>query len=158
IAGEEPDLGVRLGLAGHSIIKIDQGMATHDAQILRFSQWWKRSVRAGHALAHRYARHGQTKFRDGEREIRSDLFWGFALPALVLLFLLPTRGCSLILLGGYALLGWRVYRHYLATGVSPSDARIAARFIIYGKFAEFVGILRYCANLLRGRFHIIEYK
>src|SRR5205085_11086955 len=34
IAGEEPDLGVRLGLAGHSIIKVDRPMATHDAQML----------------------------------------------------------------------------------------------------------------------------
>ena len=158
IAGEEPDLGVRLRLAGYSIIKIDQAMATHDAQMLRFSQWWKRSVRAGHALAHRYARHGRTRFRDGRREIRSVLFWGFALPALVLLLLWPSRGLSLLLLGGYALLGWRVYRHYLQTGVSSADASLAARFILYGKFAEFVGILRYCSNRLRGRIRIIEYK
>jgi len=158
IAGEEPDLGVRLGLAGHSIIKIDRSMATHDAQMLRFGQWWKRAVRGGHALAHRYARHGKTRFRDGEREIRSVLFWGFALPLLSLVLLWPTRGFSLVLLGGYGLLGWRVYRHYLGAGISGHDARLMARFILIGKFAEFLGILRYCANRLRGRFRIIEYK
>jgi hypothetical protein len=32
------------------------------------------------------------------------------------------------------------------------------RFIICSKFAEFVGVLRYCVNRLRGSFHIIEYK
>jgi len=158
IAGEEPDLGVRLGLAGHSIFKIDRPMATHDAQILRFGQWWTRAVRAGHALAHRYARHGRSRYRDGRREIRSVLFWGFALPLLILLLLWPSQGLSLLLLGGYALLGWRVYRHYARTGVPKADARIAARFIVYGKFAEFLGILRYCLNRLRGRFRIIEYK
>jgi GT2 family glycosyltransferase len=158
IAGEEPDLGVRLALAGHSIIKIDRPMATHDAQILRFGQWWRRAVRAGHALAHRYARHGATRFHDGQREIRSVIFWGFVLPATVLLLVWPTRGLSMFLLGGYLLLGWRVYRHYLRIGLPRSDARLAARFIVYGKFAEFVGILRYCLNRLRGRFHIIEYK
>ena len=42
IAGEEPDLGIRLALAGYSIIKIDRPMATHDAQILSFGQWWTR--------------------------------------------------------------------------------------------------------------------
>jgi len=113
IAGEEPDLGVRLGLAGYSIIKIDRAMATHDAQMLRFSQWWKRAVRSGHALAHRYARHGGTQFRDGRREIRSVLFWGLAVPLAVLLLMWPTRGLSLLLLGGYGLLAWRVYRHYV---------------------------------------------
>jgi GT2 family glycosyltransferase len=158
IAGEEPDLGVRLGLAGYSIIKIDRPMATHDAQMLRFSQWWKRAVRSGHALAHRYARHGRSKFRDGRRELRSVLFWGFALPLVVLVLLWPTRGLSLLLLGGYGLLAWRVYRHYLGTGLPRSDARLMTRFILYSKFAELVGVLRYCLNRLRGRFHIIEYK
>lgn len=158
IAGEEPDLGVRLALAGYSIIKIDQSMATHDAQMLRFSQWWKRAVRGGHALAHRYARHGGTRFRDGRREIRSVLFWGFALPLAVLALLWPTRGLSLLLLGGYGLLGRRVYRHYLGVGLPRSDALLATRFILYSKFAELLGILRYCVNRLRGRFQIIEYK
>lgn len=158
IAGEEPDLGVRLGLAGHSIIKIDRAMATHDAQMLHFSQWWKRAVRAGHALGHRYARHGRTQFRDGEREIRSVLFWGFVLPAAALLLLWPTRGWSLLLLSGYVLLGWRVYRHYVRTGLSAPDAQLMTRFILLGKFAEFVGVLCYAFNRLRGSFHIIEYK
>jgi hypothetical protein len=158
IAGEEPDLGVRLGLAGWSVIKIDQPMATHDAQIDRFVQWWTRAVRGGHALAHQYARHGRTRFRDARRELWSTLFWGCALPWAILLLLWPTRGLSLLLLGGYAALGWRVYGHYLRTGLSSSDARLATRFILYGKFAEFVGVLRYCANRTRGRFHIIEYR
>jgi GT2 family glycosyltransferase len=158
IAGEEPDLGVRLGLAGYSVIKIDRPMATHDAQMTRFGQWWKRAVRGGHALAHRYARHGRTRFQDGRRELQSTLFWGFGVPAIVFLLLWPTRGLSLLLIGGYALLGWRIYRHYLRTGLPSSDAWLATRFILYGKFAEFVGVLRYCVNRLRGSFHIIEYK
>lgn len=158
IAGEEPDFGVRLGLAGYSIIKIDQPMATHDAQMTRFGQWWKRAVRGGHAVAHRYARHGRSRYRDGRRELRSALFWGFALPAATLLLLWPTRGLSLLLLGGYVLLGWRVYRHYARTGLSHSDAWLMTRFILCGKFAEFVGILRYCGNRLRGRFHVIDWK
>jgi GT2 family glycosyltransferase len=158
IAGEEPDLGVRLGLAGWTIVKIDRPMATHDAQMTSFGQWWKRAVRGGHALAHRYARHGGTSFRDGRRELRSALFWGFVVPLLVLVLLWPTRGLSLLLLGGYLLLGWRVYRHYSRIGLPPSDARLATRFILYSRFAELLGILRYCLNRLRGQYRIIEYK
>jgi GT2 family glycosyltransferase len=158
IAGEEPDLGVRLMLAGFSLIKIDQSMATHDAQILTFGQWWIRAVRGGHALAHRYARHGHTRFRDGERELVSTLFWGFALPVVVVAALVPTYGLSLLLLAGYGVIAWRVHRYYLRSGVSSSDAWLASRFNIYSRFAHFIGVLRYGINRLRGRFHIIEYK
>lgn len=158
IAGEEPDLGVRLGLAGYTIVKIDHPMATHDAQMSRFGQWWMRAVRSGHALAHRYARHGQTIYRDGERELRSVLFWGLLLPICTMFLLWPTRGLSLLLLSGYALLGWRVLRHYRRSGLPASDARLITRFILLGKFAEVIGVMRYCVNRLRGRFHIIEYK
>jgi GT2 family glycosyltransferase len=158
IAGEEPDLGVRLGLAGYSVTKIDRDMASHDAQMTRFSHWWTRAVRGGHALAHRYARHGRTRFKDGVRELRSDLFWGLALPLLILVLLWPTRGLSLLLAVAYPLQGWRMYRRYLRSGLSPGDASLATRFILLGKFAEVVGIMRYCVNRVRGRFHIIEYK
>jgi hypothetical protein len=71
----------------------------------------------------------------------------------------PTRGLSLLLLGGYGVLGWRVFRHYRqSVGLSRADAWLATRFILYSRFAEVVGILRYCFNRLRGSFHIIEYK
>jgi len=158
IAGEEPDLAARLLLAGYSMMKIDQPMATHDAQIMRFGQWWTRATRAGHAVAHRYARHGRTELRDGRRELMSAIFWGFGLPALTIVLIWPTRGCSLLLLGGYVLLGWRMHRHYSRTGLASSDAWLVTRFILYGKFAEFIGILRYLWNRLRGQFHIIEYR
>ena len=158
IAGEEPELGIKLGLAGYSMIKLDQQMATHDAQMTRFGQWWTRSVRAGHALAHRYTCHGRTRYRDGRREIRSDLVWGLALPLIIVGLLLPTRGLSLILLGAYPLQGWRVYRRYLSDGLSPADAALVTRFVMLGKFAEVIGIMRYCLNRIRGRFHVIEYR
>jgi glycosyltransferase involved in cell wall biosynthesis len=158
IAGEEPDLGVRLGLAGYSIIKIDLPMATHDAQIMTFGQWWTRAVRGGHALAHRYARHGRTRYHDGRRELMSDLVWGLALPVVILALLWPTRGLSLFALAAYALLGARVFRHYRGKGLSQSDASLVTRFILYSKFAHVVGIARYCWNRVRGEFRIIEYK
>jgi GT2 family glycosyltransferase len=158
IAGEEPDLGVRLSLARFTMKKIDTPMATHDARIMRFGQWWMRAVRGGHALAHRYSRHGRTRFRDGRRELRSVMFWGLTLPLVILIALWPTRGWSLLLLPGYALLGVRIYRHYLQRGFSRSEARLATRFILYGKFAEMIGVARYCLNRVSGNFRIIEYR
>jgi len=158
IAGEEPDLGVRLKLAGYSIIKIDEAMATHDAQLKSFSQWWTRAVRGGHALAHRYAMHGRTKYRDGRRELASDLFWGLALPTAIMVLIWPTSGVSFLGLGAYGLLFLRIYRTYRQSGLSESDAALVARFTLYSKFAHIVGIARYCRNRLTGEFRIIEYK
>ena len=83
---------------------------------------------------------------------------GLALPLLILLLLIPTRGLSLLLFSAYAFQGWRMYRRYLSRGLPPSDASIATRFILLGKFAEVIGIARYCLNRLRGRYHIIEHK
>ena len=158
IAGEEPDLGARLLTAGHSIIKIDAPMSTHDADIMRFGQWWKRAVRGGHALAYRYSQHGRSERREGQRELVSDLFWGAALPILILVLIWPTRGISLLLLGAYPLFAWRIRRHYEASGLTPNDAALVARFIVLGKFAHVVGIGTFCRNRLRGEFRIIEYK
>jgi penicillin amidase len=46
IAGEEPELCLRLRKAGWKIWRLDAEMTLHDAQILRFDQWWRRTVRA----------------------------------------------------------------------------------------------------------------
>jgi len=101
---------------------------------------------------------GARSIETGAASSGAHCFGGSVLPALVLLTLLPTHGLSLLLLGGYGLLAWRVFRHYSHTGLPRSDAWLATRFILYGKFAEFIGVLRYCVNRLRGRFHIIEYR
>jgi len=158
IAGEEPDLGARLQMAGYSIVKIDAPMAVHDAHIMSFRQWWRRAVRGGHALAHRYAEHGRTGIRDGRREVASDLFWGLALPVGIVVLIVLTRGLSVLALSGYGVLIWRVFRRYRQTGLSKADAWLVARFIVYSKFAHVEGIARYCWNRLRGNFKIIEYK
>ena len=158
IAGEEADFAARLALAGWSVLKIDVPMATHDAHMLLFGQWWRRTTRAGHAMAYRYAAQAGTSSSDARRRVRSALFWGFLLPVAVLLLLVPTRGASLLFLLGYCWLGSRTYRYYRATGLDGPDARLATQFIIYGKFPEFLGIMRYGVNRLRGRFHVIDWR
>ena len=58
IAGEEPELCLRLRAAGGEVWRIAAEMTLHDAALLRFGQWWRRSVRAGHAFAEGAALHG----------------------------------------------------------------------------------------------------
>ena len=51
IAGEEPELCLRLRRAGWKIWRLDHDMTRHDANILRWSQWWRRNVRGGYGAA-----------------------------------------------------------------------------------------------------------
>jgi GT2 family glycosyltransferase len=56
IAGEEPELCARLRAAGLRIRHIDQPMTSHDLAMTRWSQYWRRAERAGHAYAEIAAR------------------------------------------------------------------------------------------------------
>ena len=158
IAGEDSEFGVRVGLAGSMITKIDTPMATHDADIHRFGQWWRRAVRAGHAIGQRFSLNGRAPLYDCARERRSVLFWGLGLP-ITLLALAPwTLGVSLLLAFGYLVLGARIARYRLAQGDSRSDAWLYARFVVLAKFAEAVGLIKFHLNRAAGRVRIIEYK
>lgn len=47
VAGEEPELCVRLRGNGWEIWRLEAEMAVHDAAMTKFSQWWKRARRGG---------------------------------------------------------------------------------------------------------------
>jgi glycosyltransferase involved in cell wall biosynthesis len=158
IAGEDSELGVRMGLAGYKITKLDQPMATHDANITQFGQWWKRAVRAGHAIGQRSFLNGKTTQKDCVRERNSTLFWGAALPILILLGWIPTQGYSFILLSAYFLLAYRVIKFRLLQGDNLSDAWLYAKYLLLSKFANAIGLVKFYLNKLSERYEIIEYK
>ena len=158
IAGEDSEFGVRVGLAGHGARKLDVPMASHDANIHRFSQWWTRSVRAGHAIGQRAQLHADDASRDCARERRSTWFWGLMLPVAIVLAAPATKGLSLLLLIGYLTLGWRIARFRLSIGDERREARLYAAFTVLAKYANGLGLLKYQINRLRGRVRIIEYK
>jgi GT2 family glycosyltransferase len=76
IAGEESELCIRLRRAGGTIWHLDTPMTIHDANILRFGQWWRRSTRTGWAYAEGAAMNGAPPERHWVREMRSACFWG----------------------------------------------------------------------------------
>ena len=67
IAGEEPELCVRLRALGWHIWRLDAEMTLHDAAMTRFSQWWRRSKRAGFAFAEGAHLHGASQERHCRR-------------------------------------------------------------------------------------------
>ncbi len=157
IAGEDSELGVRMVLAGYKVTQVDHPMATHDADITNFVQWWRRSVRAGHAIGQRAYLNGTTA-RDCIRERNSTWFWGVCLPAFVMLVLVPTSGWSFVLAGGYLILALRIVRHRRGLGENWADALLYAKFNLIAKFANAVGLVKFHLNRLARRYEIIEYK
>jgi GT2 family glycosyltransferase len=159
IAGEEPELCLRLRLLGWRIERIAHEMTLHDADMHRFEQWWQRAVRSGHSYAEGAAMHGHDPERHWVRETRRIVFWGALVPSLSLGLLVPSFGTSLGLLLGYPVSAARVYKYHRTRGRARRDAAVGAVFTTIGKFPELQGVLRFHGNRLRGtRSGIIEYK
>ena len=150
IAGEEPELCIRLRHAGWSVWRLDEEMTLHDVAMTRFSQWWRRCRRAGHAFAEGAALHGHPPERHGIRETRSALIWGLGLP-LAAVFGLPISSWALLLLLAWPL---QVLRLRIR-----GEAWTRAFFLTIGKFPESLGAIGYWWGRLRGRStQLIEYK
>jgi GT2 family glycosyltransferase len=158
IAGEEPELCVRLRAAGWRIVRISHEMTLHDARMSDFRQWWKRTLRSGHAYAEGFHLHGHAPMHHFRRQIKSTITWAVVLPLIALSLAWVTWSASLLLFLGYVALWWRVRRHRINQGDSRDDAELYARYCVLGKFAEAVGVGQYVWNRLRGRrSQLIEY-
>ncbi len=160
IAGEDPEVCVRLRQAGWKIQRIDADMTWHDANITRVSQWWKRQQRTGHAFAEGAWLHGKSPQRHWVREARSNWIWGglfFAILAgallispwlLLLLLIYPAQALRLAL-----------------RAPTPVDREPFRIRLLYGldcflaKIPEFIGQLRFLLGRLTNRRQgLIEYK
>ena len=160
IAGEEPELCVRIRGEGWSVVRIDREMTQHDAAMNRFGQFWKRAKRAGHAYAEGAALHGSGPDRHGVRQTRSAILWGLMLPMTAVLLGWWSMGLSLLVLVVlYALQAWRIARKELAKGRSGSDAWLMGVATMLAKFAQVAGIALYWRKRLAGQQStLIEYK
>lgn len=158
IAGEEPELCVRLRQNGGKVLRIDTEMTLHDAQMKRFAQWWKRSVRAGYAYAEGSFLHGAPPEKHWVKETRSIRLWGLIVPAAVVLAAVPTCGLSLLLLAGYPLMTYRIYQYARQSGHSPQAAVLFAAACMLAKFPQAQGQVRfYWGKFLKRPSRLIEY-
>ncbi len=88
IAGEEPELCLRLRTAGWHIWRLGSEMTLHDAAMTRFGQWWRRTQRSGYAFAQGAHLHGTSPERYRVWESRRAWLWGLCLPLTCLLITL----------------------------------------------------------------------
>lgn len=151
IAGEEPELCVRLRAAGWQIWRLDTEMTRHDAAIHRLGQWWRRARRAGHAFAEGAALHGAPPERHNVVQTRRALTWGLAIPLAAILGGLLVHPLLLALLLALPLQALRLWQR------DGDPARAA--LLTLGKMPEALGVLEYWGKRMTGKSgRIIEYK
>lgn len=151
IAAEDDELCLRIQREGWKILHLNLDMATHQASLLHFSQWWKRAVRCGFAYAQGFWLHGTSRERHFVKEFRSVLFWGLLLPLSALFF--P------FLLIGYPFLWGKIFSASIKKGWEKNDAILYTSFCLLGKFPNALGLLTFHFDRLIGKKpKIIEYK
>lgn len=148
IAGEEPELCLRLRRAGWRIWRLEAEMAWHDIAMTQFAQWWRRARRYGHALAEGVALHGTGPERYCVAERRRALLWGLALPLVTLLGALITPWALALLL---------IWPLQVMRLRKRGESGAAALFLTLGKLPEAQGVLGYYLTRRKAP-QIIEYK
>lgn len=166
IAGEEPELAIRLRKRNWRIHSLAAEMVLHDAAMTRLGQWWRRTRRSGHAMAELSARHRGSPMHDYARRSASALFWGAVLPlgaVSLLAIAMVGRRMDVAILGGVVALlplgqlsrlFWRE-----AQRRSTRDAWRFAMFLMLAKPVQSLGIGQYWMRRVSGtRSQLIEYK
>ena len=156
IAGEEPEMCVRLRKKGWKIWHLANQMMLHDAEMTQFKQWWRRTMRAGYAYAEGASLHGAAPEYHWVAESKRAWLWGFFIPLTILMLALFKPVWAILLLLVYPL-QW--FRLSLKSQQSFKIASLQALFLTIGKFAELAGQCKFIWH----RFHhkqsqIIEYK
>lgn len=154
VAGEEPELCLRMRRDGWKVFRISDDMGSHDAAITQFGQWWKRCFRSGHAYAQASALHG-----GGVRVNAALVFWTWILPVAALGAAWPTRGLSLLLLLLYPLLTIRIAAGRRKRGAELRHSLLYAVFCVLAKLPQALGQLRFVFGGRTGQAPgLIEYK
>jgi glycosyltransferase involved in cell wall biosynthesis len=156
IAAEEDELCVRLRNMKWRIWRTSDEMGLHDAAMMHFSQWWRRSMRAGYAFAQGCHLHGHTPERHFVLETRRALVWGFLLPLVcaVASFALFPYGLTIFLFYPLQLL-----RLYWRNSGAPKQRAQLAFFQLLARFPEMLGAIRFLSDKWLGHPpRIIEHK
>jgi glycosyltransferase involved in cell wall biosynthesis/GT2 family glycosyltransferase len=168
MAGEEPQLCLRLRHAEWKIARVDVEMTLHDAAITRFGQWWRRQVRGGYGAMDVYSRFRMDGERLFARQTQSTIIWAVWWPAAVIVAgivglivggLEAGEIAAMILLLAMPLQIARLSAKAFMRGVRPRTALAYGALTMVSKWAWFQGQMQYRRDRMRGvRSRSIEYK
>lgn len=159
IAGEEPDLSFRLRDRGWRILRLSCEATRHDVAMTRFGQYWKRSVRSGHAYAEVGLANRRGAGRGWARRCLNILAYGLVLPIMLVASAILWWPASVAIALAYIRLGWTMYRACRRKGNPRSLSLAYAGLNTACKAAGAWGMIRYGLSRLRGaRTRLIEYK
>jgi cellulose synthase/poly-beta-1,6-N-acetylglucosamine synthase-like glycosyltransferase len=158
IAAEDTELSARLRKSGWRLERIEVDMGAHDANMSHFTQWWRRTVRSGHAHAEMHHLHGRAPLWCRSRRVLTNWLWSILLPLAAIAATPLTAGWSLTLLLAYPLLAGRILLNHRRR-LGWRSAALYAIFCIAGKAPETLGqILFHWNRFRRRRSRLIEYK
>lgn len=157
IAGEEPELCVRLRGQGWKVWRLEEEMALHDVAMTKFRQWWRRAMRGGYAFAEGAYLHGSSPERHWVKESRRAWVWGLLIPIFGLLLASVSWVYGLMIPMAYFLQLFRLaLRNKRQRSLHPWTI---AFFMVLGKFPEMLGQAKFHYQRLVGRSSkLIEYK
>jgi len=160
IAGEDPEICIRIRCAGNRVVQLDREMGRHDADMLRLRQWWRRSVRDGHAYAEILYLHRRDPEPYWVRRVASIVVWGGAIPLTSVLGAWSTSGLSLLLLGAIVVQWLRIFAGARREGANRGDAALYASHCVVGKVGQFGGVALFVWNraFRRRATRLIEHK
>ena len=156
IAGEEPELCVRLRAAGWKVWRLDAEMTWHDAAMTSLANGGGVAVRAGYAFAQGAYLHGGSSERHYVWESRRAWLWGLWLP-LACIFLglaFPPWGWA-----AWLIYPAQAFRQTLRNPGGLQSRATLAVFQVLARFPEAWGGLKFIVHhLTGGQSKLIEYK
>lgn len=142
IAGEEPELCLRLREKGWKIWRLSNEMARHDANIRHFGQWWQRTLRGGFAFAAVSTLHAKSSKRIWHHEMVRSLFWGLILPVAIL----AASALDVLALLFFSVYPLQVAHIAIRRGAADPMSWRYGLFMAIAKFAEAAGVVKYLVS------------
>jgi GT2 family glycosyltransferase len=152
LTGEEAALCANVRKIGFRIVRLDEKMAHHDADIVSFRDWWGRAVWGGYGDAMQYDVLKGKVNPNRRRETRSIYTWVVYAPVMAVLGIVGSIWwpwlmiLPLLCLLGYGALIGKIWQDRLRREDDGLDAMLYALFCVLRKFPYAIGFFWYRLN------------